>query len=291
MIKIAQNSRKSQDNRLKIKTLSTQMQNVAVEGAGLSPWEAEVLVNEIENVYFSDPDLRQATDGQLKYSCISIKEPAGKKVESCQMVSVMLTLFDSKEDSGILQKGKAGAVTLRQRRIMRITEEAKEQGGLLSQEDLGKILMSDPRTIRRDIKNLKEIGIIVATRGQVKDIGPGVSHKGVAVRLWLEGKEVVEIARHINHNLKSVENYIEKFKRVVYLRGKNFDDYQSALTIGISVASVKTFVQLYHEFKNKTFFKSRISEINLVGSQHYIAEDKKKDSPLLIDTSKGGISK
>jgi len=53
------------------------------------------------------------------------------------------------------------------------------------------------RTIRRDIESLRQKEIIVATRGQVRDIGPGVTHRGIAVRLWLEGKEPVEIARHI----------------------------------------------------------------------------------------------
>jgi ribosome-binding protein aMBF1 (putative translation factor) len=40
-------------------------------------------------------------------------------------------------------------IPLRQRRLMRITDQAREQGGLLSQEDLAEILMCDVRTIRR----------------------------------------------------------------------------------------------------------------------------------------------
>ena len=55
MIKLAQNSRESQQTRLKIKTLSRQMQTIAVHGTGLSPWEAKVLVDTIEQVYFADP--------------------------------------------------------------------------------------------------------------------------------------------------------------------------------------------------------------------------------------------
>ena len=41
MIKLAQNSRESQQTRLKIKTLSQQMQTIAVHGTGLSPWEGK----------------------------------------------------------------------------------------------------------------------------------------------------------------------------------------------------------------------------------------------------------
>ena len=291
MIKVAQNSRESQEHRLKIKTLSQQMQNVAVHGAGLSPWEARVLIEAIEQVYFSDPAMRAASDGQLKYSCVSLTEPPGKKIEECQMVTVLLTLFDPKDQGQLDYNKKRASIALRQRRLMRIADETREQGGLLSQEDMAEILMCDVRTIRRDIESLRKREIIIATRGQVRDIGPGVTHRGIAVRLWLEGKEPVEIARHINHSIAAVENYIEKFKRVAYLRGKNFDDYQSALTIGISVAAVKTFVELYKQYQDKSFFKQRMDEIELVGSQYYVAQDEKKDSTLPSDIYSGGMSR
>ncbi|RKY09090.1 MAG: hypothetical protein DRP65_08220 [Planctomycetota bacterium] len=236
MINLAQNSRECQEERLKIKTLSQQMQNIAIHGTGLSPWEAGVLVETIEQVYFADPALRQASEGQLRYSCVAINEPAGKPIKECRMVTVLLTLFDPKDRGQLGYRGKQASIALRQKEI------------------------------------------VVATRGQVRDIGPGVTHRGIAVRLWLEGKEPVEIARHINHSIAAVENYLEKFKRVAYLRRKSFDDYQSALTIGISVAAVKTFVELYKQYQHKPFFKQRIDEIELVGSQYYMAQDEKKGS-------------
>jgi len=37
MIRLAQNSRECQEHRLKIKTVNQRMQNVAVQGTGLSP--------------------------------------------------------------------------------------------------------------------------------------------------------------------------------------------------------------------------------------------------------------
>ena len=48
-----------QEQRLKIKQLGQQMQNLATEGAGLSPWEVRELVRLIDEVYFQDPDLKQ----------------------------------------------------------------------------------------------------------------------------------------------------------------------------------------------------------------------------------------
>lgn len=263
--------------RQSVKNIHQQMKNLAIQGIGISPWEAEVLIDTIEEVYFSDPILKDVKPGQLKYQCISEKESAGKSLKDCQMVTVTLTLFDENDKKDISSSAnKDSSIEIRRRRISRISEEAKEQKGFLSQEDLAELLMCDVRTIRRDIKALKEQGIIIPTRGQQKDIGPGVSHRAVAISLWLEGKEPIEICRHIKHSIKAVENYLQKFKRVVYLKMKNFNKFEIALTVGISIYATSTFLELYEKFKNKKFFKSRLKEIKIVGAKYYKFEDEKK---------------
>jgi len=286
---VSPSCRESQDRRLKIKTLGQRMKRVAVDGAGLSPWEAQVLVEAIDEVYFSDPDLREMSAGQMKYSCVCASEGAGKPLAKCSMSTVLLTMIDPEDRRELPSDGKQASVHRRRRKIMRLTEEAREQGGLLTQEDLAALLDSDVRTIRRDIGDLRDSGIVVATRGQQKDIGPGVSHRGLAIRHWLEGKEPVEVARAINHSIGAVESYLEKFKRVAYLRAKSFDDFQIALTVGMSVSAVKTFVEIYTESRNRSFFRSRLAEIELVGEQHYVAEDEKKDSASSSASSSGGM--
>ena len=281
MIKNKQNSAEDQEKRIKIKTLNAQMKNLAVFGTGISPWEADVLVKSIEDVYFSEPALRQLVSGQIKYQCISAKEGAGKSLKNCQMTSVILTLFheDDKGDFTSLN-AKDRSIELRQRRLVRLTEEAKEQGGYLTQEDLSELLMCDVRTIRRDTKNLKEREIILPTRGQQKDIGPGVSHRSIAIRHWLEGKEPVAVAQQIKHSIAAVENYLQKFKRVSYLRGKEFDKYEIAMTVGISVSATMTFLEIYDDYKSHALFKQRLDEINVIGAQYYRAQDEKKTSAL-----------
>ncbi len=283
------NSYEDQEQRLKIKNINQQMKNIAVQGTGISLWEAEVLVNIIEEVYFSDQNLQSLKTGQVKYQCVSADEGPGKSLKKCKMVTAILTLFDEKDKGDFsCENNKDRSIELRRRRLARISTEAKEQGGYLSQEDLAEILMCDIRTIRRDIKDLKQIGIILPTRGQQKDIGPGVTHREVAVRLWLEGVEPVEIARHIKHSIKAVENYLQKFKRVAYLKRKNFDEFEIALTVGISVTAAKIFCQLYKDFQHKTFFKQRLREIDLIGGQYYNSQDEKKRiKPLKGSTEKG----
>ena len=46
---ITTSSRENQSRRLKIKKLGQRMKRVAEEGAGMSPWEADVLIASIKN--------------------------------------------------------------------------------------------------------------------------------------------------------------------------------------------------------------------------------------------------
>lgn len=267
-----------QARRLELKTQDQRLKVLAVEGTGISPWEAEVLVGVTREVYFAEPDGGPLRTGQVRYECVAVGEGAGKPIKECRLVTVVLTLFESKED--LMVWHRQGQAVRRKVLIQRLTEEAREQGGLLSQEDLALLLFCDTRTVRRDIQELREQqGIFVATRGQIQDIGPGVSHKGVAIAHWLAGLETVEVARRINHTLHAVERYIHTFSRVVYLVRKGFHPHQIALTVGISSGGVRTFLEIYDAHRKKPEYAKRFEEIDLIGATHYEAEDLEKGGP------------
>jgi len=267
-----------QARRLELKTQDQRLKVLAVEGTGISPWEAEVLVGVTREVYFAEPDGGPLRTGQVRYECVAVGEGAGKPIKECRLVTVVLTLFEPKED--LMVWHRQGQAVRRKVLVQRLTEEAREQGGLLSQEDLALLLFCDTRTVRRYIQELREQqGIFVATRGQIQDIGPGVSHKGVAIAHWLTGLETVEVARRINHTLHAVERYVHTFCRVVYLVRKGFHPHQIALTVGISSGGVRTFLEIYEAHRKKPEYARRFEEIDLIGATHYEAEDLEKGGP------------
>jgi hypothetical protein len=280
---IQQETVSEQARRMRIKTQDQRLRVLAVEGAGITPWEADVLVETVQGVYFSEPENCPLQNGQVFHECVAVGEGAGKPLDRCRLVRVRLTVFSQPEDAS----GACGmAAELRGRRIVRLTEEAREQGGLLTQEDLAYLLSCDVRTVRRAISAFRQQGVVVATRGQQEDIGPTVSHRGVALRHWLEGAEPVAVARRINHSLHAVERYIQHFSRVVYLVRKQFGPLQVALTIGISTASVDTYLEIYDAYRHRPQFQRRWDEIDLVGAASYEAKDAEKGGP-----SRGGKSK
>jgi hypothetical protein len=276
MIKRTDNAQAEQARRLSIKTQEQRMVKLAVEGTGLSPWEAETLVEAVKEVFFTEPQDNPLRSGQMFYECAEASEGAGKPLRECRLARVVLTIQEP-EDIKIL--GQQGANGLRRHCILRWTEEAREQGGLLTQEDLARLMFCDVRTIRRDIRDFRQRGIVVATRGQQKDIGPGVTHRGMAVRHWVDGLEPVEVARRINHSLTAVERYLQTFARVAFLEEKGFDRFSMAMTMGISVAGVKTYQEVFNEHRHRPEFHRRVQEIEIIGGKYYETQDFQKGGP------------
>jgi hypothetical protein len=235
----------NQINRQKIKTQDNRLMNEVVHGTGMSSWEAEILVDVVKDVYFNDPnDRSKLRSGQMPYECVLGTENHGKPLGRCKKITVILTIH---ERDDISLGSKDGLNRLREIRIQRLTEEAREQGGLLTQEDLATLLCCDVR-----------------------------SHKGIAIKHWLSGKEPNEVALAINHSLKAVERYIQHFSRVVFLKGQRFQPLEIAFTINISLATVNSYLEIYDAIRKKKDYQFRWDEIEIIGQKYYEAKDFEK---------------
>lgn len=268
----------SQASRRDKKTTDQQLKQAVVNGTGLSAWESEVFVKVVDEMYFQS-DTSTLKPGDTLYCCVSVKEGAGKPLDECEMITARLTLLGADDFKDLNNEDSGRLVAVRRRRMLRLCDQALDQGGVLSQEDLSVLLMSDVKTVRRDIAALKKTGIVVPTRGTIKDIGPGVTHREQVVRHWMEGKEELEICRLTHHSMGAVENYLKAFKRVVFLREtKKFTDHEISVTAGISVRQVGIYTDLFNTLKKCDMAEERLCEINLSGDQYYKETGEKKDS-------------
>jgi len=240
-------------DRIDIKTTENQLKQEFIQGFGYPPRIAEALVNTvIEHIRSNYPG--EQRDGQVIYRAVAKEEPAGKPLRECTLVSVKLTLF-AKEDRKVLKE--KGLITLRRRKIIRISHEALDQGGLLTQEDLAELLMTSARTVRYDIAALKKEGITVPTRGYYRDIGRGPSHKVTIVGMWLKGYEYSEIELKTHHSPASIQNYIENFKKVVHLKDKmKLEDIRQVT--GMSERLIKEYIELSKEYPESERLKDVI---------------------------------
>jgi len=155
------------------------------------------------------------TLGRLKFLCASRKAKHGKPLSEQEMVRVTLTVDDGIEDLEVLKL--QGFKALRQKKVLRLTDEAYEQGGLLTQEDLARLLQVSSRTIRSDIAELTFDGNTIHTRGFDHDIGRGVSHKTRIVDLYLSGYAYAAIMHKTRHGAHSIKRYVSTFGRLLLL--------------------------------------------------------------------------
>jgi hypothetical protein len=252
---------RQRQERLDAKTLDNLFRRRIEEGAKCSPFVSAAILQIVKEVFPLHPeDVDKQLDlGQIKLLVAAAHEPAGKIMEQCQKVTVLLTL-DAQEDWSL--RACEGVTGLRRRRILRLASEALDQGGLLSYEDLAyRLLNCGVRTIVRDVASLRRRGLEVPTRGQQQDIGPGQTHRVQAVRLFLQGKEPKEIARALYHSLSSIENYVTTFARVVFLAHKGYGTDEIAFVIRRSPALVAAYRQLYEEFRSQRSAQPRLREI------------------------------
>ena len=151
--------------------------------------------------------------GQIEYRCLSLDEKSGKQMSEMRKQKVVLTLKDEINDISILRSD--GIEICRQNRIQRITEEAIDQNGILSQEDLSTLLGVSVRTIKRDIREIKSRNIEVITRGTYHNIGRGQTHKTRIINLYLEGFTYTDIKLKTHHSVGAIKRYLESFGKIL----------------------------------------------------------------------------
>jgi len=194
--------------------------------------------------------LREYTlkQGQIEVTAIAIEERSGKVIEKMEKKRVRITIDNGIEDIEVLKEFRR--ISLRQLKIERITHEAIEQGGVLSQEDLAKYLGCTVRTVQRDIKQIKERGIEVVTRGYLHNIGRGQTHKVKIIGMHLDGKTYSQIKLKTRHSVGAIKRYLESFTKVLMAQSRGIYRIKdiSAVT-GISETLVKQYRELITESK------------------------------------------
>jgi len=278
MQKTYENQKLEKERRLYQKNFEFTLKEIINTGTNCSPIESEIIVEKSKEIFgIGEYSLfKEMKSGQFVFEAVAIDQPAGRPLEKCKRVKIILTLISFKEDLEVYKS--AGSAAKRRQQILRITCEAKEQGGLLTQEDLSLILDTDVRTIRSDIKYLKDKGIIAPTRGTYQDIGPGVTHKQKVIELFIEGKEALDIARGLNHSLTAVERYIHTFCRVVYCQRQFRNMLKTAMVIGISVPLANTYWDLHNKYLEVEPYQELLKNIEETGKSYYDTVDWKKKS-------------
>lgn len=277
MIETTAIKKQQEETRISLRSSAHEFQQIITRGTHCSAFEAEIIANKAQEVFhLGDYALKNRPQpGQLVWRAIDAHEPPGKPLNECIFREVVLTCHNVTEDRAI--KNEYGLSAKRQAQILRMTAEASDQDTYLTQEDLATILDSDIKTVRTDIKKAqKRMNILVPTRGNKLDIGPGITHREKAVEKFICGMNPVEIARDMQHSLKAIERYTHTFSRSVYCQRQVKNTLKTAMIVGISVSLLNKYLDLHEKYLKDPRYKERLVEIEETGGRFWETEVAKK---------------
>lgn len=245
-------------DRLAQKGLEGQFLWELEHGYELSPRESQGILETVKILFNEEASF---TAGKLAIWVVRREEPAGKPVSELEKIRVFVGLDAGEEDLEVYRH--FGQAALRRVRLLRITEEIVDQGGVATEEDLARLFQVSPRTIRRDSASLRRQGHVVWTRGSYQDIGRGTSHKALIVGRYLKGQTYTEICRQTRHSVKAVRRYLQSFARVAVLLQRKITDSLSemAFYVGVSERLVEEYIALYQKHWPQAASRARIQAL------------------------------
>ncbi len=255
-------------DRLSVKNLDQQFLNRIETGMNCAPFVSEAILEVVHEIFFpliNSPD--NISHGKIRFSCISLSEGSSTPLVAAKQITVILTLDAGESDIEI--RKISGVEEVRRERIIRLCTEAYNQGGLLTVEDLAyRILNTGERTIVRDLKKIRERGENPPLRSTIKDMGRTISHKTLIIKNWLKGDELSDLKRKYNHSFSAIENYINKFKRVIFLSHENKPIEQIAYLLKISIALAESYRDLWQAYSENALPHRKKEVLELIGATH-----------------------
>ncbi len=245
-------------DRLAHKTPEASLFHILQNEFNFSLRESREVVNVAHEMLGLDRPNGQIRPGQIRMVVASLAAPFGPPLSETERVEITLTVDAGAEDMEVQKR--EGRVGLRQGRILRLMSEALEQGGVLTQEDLGRALHVARRTIERDISELKAQGHIIQTRGQIKGVGRGQTHKVRIIELWLNREGYDKIARWMHHSPQSIKRYVSTFLRVVTLHRQGMTVTEIAFLVGASAKLVRDYLEVYEQAQGQKHQMEKLNE-------------------------------
>jgi len=258
------NSRRLKDKNLRQHLLYNFLNNYGYDKGSVT---AKAIIDDVLKVieeYFLvssiDNDLHHIQYGQLVWLAVPVDEypQRAKPIANTRMKPVVLT-FVNDEDIDHLSNGFSSA-GLRKRRIRRWTDEAFDQGALLTHLDLSILLGICSAVVSKYCTEIQSGGHLLPTRGNIHDLSGAITHKREIITLYLEGNLTHKIATMTNHSKEAVDRYIKDYHRVETLWEHGIKDLHDISNLSRLSKRVATqYIDLLPEKVKKLIRKDKLA--------------------------------
>lgn len=187
-------------------------------------------------------------NGEVIYYAVSENTRSGTPLTETEFVAVKLTMW-AEDDKN--PQSAYSTKTRKWNKALRYALQAQNQNAHLSQYDLAYLLGSSVGVIKQLMKIHKSI--LIPTRGNIHDIGPGISHAENIIKLYLQGFTETEIKFKTGHCYESIENYLRNFTKVVGLTDLGLNVNQIRMSAKISSHLAQKFYRIYKDYDTPAY--------------------------------------
>lgn len=212
-------------------------------------------------------------EGEVVVFAIDASEGARAKLSEAKLVPVRLSFF-TEQDALLGPKGEARTRVSEMKfaRIERFAKQTRSQGALLTLPDLAVLLGMHVDAVRHHIAEHPDV--VVPTRGRMRDIGRGVTHKTWIAELYLQMHSETEIVERTQHAYESVEAYLREFVRVMTLADRGMNAVMIRRVTQRSLSLVNAYLELYHRY-DRPEHHFRLSQLRQAFTLDDVLHDKK----------------
>lgn len=215
----------------------------------------------VEEFYPPHTHLRM---GQVMWPAVDETENSsyGKSIERTRLKPVFLDLIHRDDIEALLNGEKAKSI--RQRAVIRLFDQAKEQGGVLTNVDVGTMTRLSPHTISNYIKDFEMTHErLVPRRGTIHDMGPSLTHKRqICYKIIVEGKSVEQTARETRHSPEAITRYVKDYKRIHACLKAGLSPENTAFAVNVSQRLVYEYMALIEDNNLDLSLNSNIMEVD-----------------------------
>jgi len=183
--------------------------------------------------------------GQVMWPAVEETECSsyGKSLAETRIKPVFLDLISDDDIRDYLNGNSMR--TVKQKAAIRLFEQAKKQGGVLTCVDVATMPKMAAGTISNYVRSWeKEHKVQIPRRGTIHDMGPSLTHKRqICYKHLFEGKSVEQVQRETDHTPDAITRYISDFKRIAAC-------FKAGLNIEQTAYATKHSVRLVNEYKN-----------------------------------------
>jgi hypothetical protein len=184
--------------------------------------------------------------GQTLWMAVRVNDPPRQhqKIADTELVPVLLDLCTADDVHQRIERRPAPQRLLQ--KVLRLCEQAYQQGGLLSNCDLAEMLnTSDSQIAHVLAEHERQTNTLVPRRATLHDVGTGLTHKRIICwKRYAEGKEPHIVARETYHSLDAVDRYLGQYDRVRHCRLQGLTPEETAHTLGCGLALVKEYLAI-----------------------------------------------